>query len=104
MRLTGEAKEHFEKWYVKTIEIVEMESIDDSFDINGFYDLPQSMQFGVIQDWADSMGYSLMCYRVSTVDGWHIVFGETTVYIERKTRQEARNAAIEKLNEIVNEK
>jgi len=105
MRLTGEAKEKFEKWYLKTIEIVEMESIDESFDINGFYDLPQSMQFGVLQDWADSMGYEINVLRIHENDyDWSVWVDEEAKIQTAKTRQEARNAAIDKLNEIVNEK
>jgi len=109
MKLTGKAKKSFEEWYISTIEMVEMESIDDSFDINGFYDLPLSMQFGVIQDWADSIGFSLIINWNWTVRRYYILLrdkdkGEKICNVGQYfTMTEARNAAIEKLNQIVNE-
>lgn len=108
MRLTGKAKEQFEEWFWKSIShqsntMFTLNYINGDYETVEFYDLPQAMQWGVYQDWADSIGYDLMCYRVSTKDGWHIVFNKITVYIERETRQEARNAVIEKLNQIINE-
>jgi hypothetical protein len=57
--MKGKAKELFEKWYNENYEFVEIPSIDDSFCIDTFYDLPASMQWGVYQDFADSLGYDV---------------------------------------------
>jgi len=94
MRLTGKAKEQFEEWF-NTHHVYEHSGLAK------FEYLPESMQWGVYQDWADSIdiwievypiGNNLFCWSISN-------YGNT-----KTTRQEARNAAIDKLNEIVNEK
>jgi hypothetical protein len=103
--MKGKAKELFEKWYNENYEFVEIPSIDDSFCIDTFYDLPASMQWGVYQDFADSMGHEI-CVEWYKANKWWAFVGYTDVYSptigEYKTRQEARNAAIEKLNELIN--
>jgi len=110
MRLTGKAKEQFEKWYNDNYEFVELPSIDDSFCLDTFYELPESMQCGVYQDWADSLGYELFVSKDSPIVYYWAVsdlincLGCKDGSSALMTRQEARNAAIEKLNEIINEK
>jgi hypothetical protein len=109
--MKGKAKEQFEEWYNENYEFVEMPSIDDSFCINTFYELPEAMQWGVYQDFADSIGvritiavfYDQMLkytrgYELRVND--ELVFDSGDVF---ETRQEARNAAIEKLNELINQ-
>ncbi len=75
MKLTGIAKEQFEKWF-------NTHKVYKHLCLATFKELPEAMQFGVIQDWADSED-------LESCAGF-------------PTRQEARNAAIEKLNEIIN--
>jgi len=99
--LTGKAKEQFEKWIMKSMNDTSYPSAYRSY-IDWFYDLPQSMQFGVVQDYADSIGKALMVYRVSIPNGWHIVFGDTTLYVKKESIDEARKAAIKAFDEIVN--
>ena len=71
-----------------------------------FESLHTSMQWGIYQDWADSMGYYIsmdwiyygnyFSPDITTADG-RMIWED-----EFKTRQEARTAALQKLNEIIN--
>ena len=68
------------------------------------------MQWGVYQDFADSLGYAVNSVRIfeevwtADVIDWRIRNTETILYEDDfSTDQEARNAAIEKFNEIRNE-
>jgi hypothetical protein len=99
MKLTGKAKEHFQLWYLKSID-------NDKYVVSGFYNIPDSMQWGVYQDWADSLGYDLSCAEHENAFMFLITHKKGTWIDEFdfKTRQEARNAAIEKLNELINER
>ena len=66
------------------------------------------MQWGVIEDWADSEGYIMNIFENDGGGKWGIYI--TTVSLCRSTsygykwntRPEARKAAIEKLNELIN--
>jgi len=98
MKLTGECKKAFEKWY----------EIERN---NPYYDF--SMQYGVLVDFFDSVG-------VKVIDDYDINMKEYFVWVMEdlkdartllgldydtqyyKTRQEARTAAIIKANEILN--
>lgn len=116
--LTGKAKQLFEEWYVS----IEMNTFSPKYvqmvsEFNGgfvygklrvFYELPISMQFGVYQQWADSMGY----YISITWIGNGVVYFSADITIDElieweeefNTREEAQIAAIEKLNKIINER
>ena len=115
MKLTGKAKEEFEQWYGKEY----ISPTKTSYD--WFESLHPSMQWGVYQDWADSMGYSIglsFSRQDSVLNGYENfhspfirMYNDTGVmardlftYQLFRTRQEARDAAIEKLNEIINER
>lgn len=116
MKLTGKAKELFEDWYLKLPNLLGLNYGNDNTTLNRFYVLPLSMQWGIYQDWADSMK-ALM--SVDAIDDWNswffriymedcfshffLAYNSIDDFIEYKTRQEARNAAIEKLNQIINE-
>jgi len=106
MKLTGRAKEKFEKWWIEQPNshtdnrhtyliygnmLVRLDSIPDAF------------QWGVYQDWADSMGYYFDIEKRFDEDGY-VCFGNHNFEKETNTRQEARNAAIEKLNQLINER
>jgi len=106
--LIGKAKEQFEKWYLK--EYTEM-VFKDGLGLT-FRDLPQPMQWGVYQDWADSLDID-MFIEVEYVEKSNILFTFTwsvfhySVGIAEEighceTRQEARTAAIKKLDELIN--
>jgi len=106
MRLTGEAKEEFYKWLNHKSGLSQYKYT--------FSGLSPSMQWGVYQDWADSIGYLVEILVVPIENTLYRFEFDFTIYNQNeqieiselgcKTRQEARNAAIEKLNEIVNEK
>jgi len=112
MKLTEKAKEKFEKWLLDH----EMHNQGGyNFDYPKWFSaLHPSFQWGVYQDWADSLGYDI--YFTPYYDwtkerdtGFKWYFAERNdSYISetglKDTIQEARNAAIEKLNELINEK
>ena len=128
MELTGKAKEQFEEWYLKTIPSLS----DWRYKKNGriekcpsllrFHKLPDSMKWGVYIDFFDSVGvYATLIpnwkkgIRTFHV-GFHVEYGgvidslflrpekDSPFFSKYDTRQEARTAAIEKANEIVNNK
>ena len=99
MKLTGKCKEDFEKWY----DISDIEGTPESVEWFDFYD--SSMQYGVYVDFFDSVDLSINItiykegkwYDVDINDEW-VGNGHA------KTRQEAREQAILKANEIYNSK
>ena len=102
---TDKAKEKFEVWLIKEGHY--------GRDVEDFYDFPPSMQWGVIQDFADSLGYNIVvCYNPDEkcfmwlftkgdVDDkdFQTNFDEGT---KTNTRQQARAEAIKKLNKLIN--
>jgi len=97
--LTGKAKEAFKSYYVDQYQ-------EGTFrQYEWFKDLPEAFRWGVYQDWADSLGYELYISKEDPLEYfWALCdllrsFNEGTC----KTRQEARNASIEKLNQLINE-
>ena len=103
MKLTGEAKEQFEKWYN-----LEYNYNNRGWRLEEFYNLPEPMQWGVYQDWADSLGYDVVVEPSENYNVFWYTLYDPDKNMNNKSgytnRQEARNAAIEKLNEIINEK
>lgn len=109
-QLNGKAKEKFESWFARY-------AFNNGFHKGtGFkvheklYNLPESMQWGVVQSYADSEGYPVNQYLDPTSPpiqhGWEILkgrIGKIHGVGGYDTRQEARSAAIEKLNQIINE-
>jgi hypothetical protein len=119
MKLTGQTKIDFEKWLKKNYHYSIKRFIGgmDEFNFIGdihFNRLPEAMQWGVFQDFAESIGFDVYvepCYDwvTESTEGYnYYVEQRTSEYVDskgnRSTMQEARNAAIEKLNEIINEK
>jgi len=117
MELTGKCKELFEKWAIKNnilkrcFYLVCLEVENSLVD---FYKIPFSMQCGVYVDFFDSVGLRITVepYNPSTkvkqIDGIIYEFaiypdGEDGLgYREFKTRQEARESAIQKANDLIN--
>lgn len=105
---TGKAKEQFEEWF----KFKWREKGSAPIGLAKFYSLPESMQWGVFQDWADSLGYDIYfspyydwTKEKDTGFKWYFSKRKDSYISEtglRDTIQEARNAAIEKLNEIIN--
>ena len=110
MKLTGKCKEMFYHWLETKND--EETGLLLSYDSVYFYDkyvfdeMPFGMQWVVLQDFADSVEFDLLCRKK---DGRFISF--TSPYYktnsfhidEHDTRQEARTAAIEKFNELYNQ-
>lgn len=93
MKLTGNCKDEFEKWYRKN----NTHSRWVQFEIAG-----NSMKFGVYVDFFDSVGILINISPLNfPLDNnfWSSVNGKVKYH---KTRPEARTAAIEKANEIHN--
>ena len=74
-----------------------------------FLELPPTFQFGVYQDFGDSVGYRLLSFYdfnegafcVDINNEIQVINGVYDMYF--KTRQEARQAAIDKFKELYNE-
>ena len=101
MKLTRKCKEDFDKWFELNYEAIGLRSIDDYFYLEGFYELPESMQYGVYVDFIDSCD----------IDLDEIYKGEESIILNKvhhpflkpkDYRLEARTAAIEKADEIYN--
>lgn len=120
--LKGKAKELFEKWYkLKNINFRCQSNAEGDIELYNiqielFYDMPDSMQYGVLVDFFDSVGIyvsnnhniDLYC---SKLDGAYYKIdynnneGMPTIVMNKfKTRPEARTKAIEKAVEILNER
>jgi len=102
MKLTGQTKIEFEKWLLNESGLINV-------SWKWFLALHYSLQWGIYQDFADSVGVEIQI----AINGIPKHFGSIEYYalVEKqyvasrlKTRQEARNAAIEKFNEMYNEK
>ena len=106
MMLTGKAKEMFEGWYLKLPNAMGLNYGAFDITMNRFYCLPESMQWGIYQDWADHIGYHMHVSKGIENDKffWNINFKYGFEAGKYSLRQEARDAAIAKLNEIINEK
>lgn len=113
--LTDNTKEQFEKWYLKLIrkERKDYGMFSDVQVLAKFYRLLPSHQWGVFQDFADSFGYDIYfspyydwTKEKDTGFKWYSSKRKDS-YISHTglsdTIKEARNAAIEKLDEIINQ-
>lgn len=110
--ITEKAKKEFEKWYSFNI----YSETSDLFRIGDFYSLPDSMKDGVLVDWFDSVGinisiepYWCVCKITAETDQEvtfdMMVFSDSQCdcdYSNHATRPQARQKAIEKANEIFN--
>jgi len=102
---TGKAKELFECWYYKIANFG-----DHPIILDGFYEMRPEYQWGVIQDFGDSLGYYPVVNK--TRNGLQVCYRAIIIKLDESeklitsfnTRQEARTAAIKKLNELINEK
>lgn len=105
MKLTGKAKEDFEKWLKENHSNIGFTGIVAT----NFKKLPNSCKYGVFVDWFDSVDlfFTDLAYEVPSGDyyySWEIIGFYGVFYNETKynTRPESRKAAIEKANEIYN--
>lgn len=112
MKLTGKCKEAFEKWYLKTQnkpKYLDTSQIRYSI-LAWFYAQPFNMQYGVYVDFFDSVGIRVFVeqLRDNTFSVQYSYCSEVRFLrgIPNKflDRSEARQKAIEKANELYNEK
>ncbi len=104
MKLTGNSLEQFEKWYG---ELIHSKEYDNNwyFDIDYFSD---SMKYGVLVDFFDSVGIDIDVAKSKVkgfkvwVDDYLVNNVEYNVIQFIPTRPQARAKAIEKANEILN--
>lgn len=110
MKLTGKAREKFEDWWFNYM--------DQEMSIHTFIQQHTCMQFGVYVDFFDSVGIIVstrnffdnvkdscfFMFIISDNKSRHLInhVKENTPFI--KTRPEARTKAIEKANELLNER
>jgi hypothetical protein len=91
MILSEKLKIDFEKWILDNYWSV--------MDIQKFWQIPQSMQYGVYVDFFDSVGIIIYIKPLKSGE-WKCYIGDNTFVSE--TRQKARTKAIEKVNEFYN--
>ncbi len=112
MILNGKCKEEFEKWLIGYFKgKKEKPTIMDKLNAKSLPNSPNSMQWGVYQDYFDSVGVKLIInYYDGNIFPFRVQYclnGEkwTLSGIRNKfeTRPEARTAAIEKACEIRNQ-
>jgi hypothetical protein len=96
MGLTGKCKEDFEVWFEREYSHCAI------YDYWINEDLGISMQYGVYVDYLDSVGIVIEIYN--TIHGFDIMINTNIFRGYFKTRQEAREQAIIKANEIYNKK
>ena len=99
MELTGAAKEAFIIWYE------DKHMYEQTFIHHEWFEIPDSMKFGVCVDWFDSVGIYIELCKVPTDRKFYCMInddsGEPIMY---NTRHEARTEAIKKANELFNNK
>ena len=106
--MEGKCKEKFEEWYLDECVNISKAPIDiRNIELDRFYENMPCEQWGVIQDFADSVGYYLEVFSDDVLDlpyGSQISISENIIWWGKvfKTRQETRTAAIEKLNQLIN--
>ena len=101
MKLTGKCKEDFKNYLLNDIT-------DFSYKYNYFINLQDSMQYGVYEDFFDSVNLFIEVIVVDVNDFSFQIFKKESAKVLSvgsvfNIRSEARTAAIEKANEIYNE-
>jgi hypothetical protein len=91
--LTGKNKKQFEEWLHSNY-----------YDKEEFDNDPLACQWGVIQDYADSIGYELSCGHNGEKFTYHVKRFDCPIFQSRtrETRDEARKAAIKAFDDVVN--
>lgn len=108
MILTDKCKQEFEKWYINWIFLnktfLSLRFSNDQI-LENFKSMHGSEKFGVYQDYFDDVEIDVLCRNkdgrfisfsspYSKTNSWHVE--------EHDTRQEARQEAIKKANELRN--
>lgn len=108
MELKGKCKIDFDKWfYAQCVNGSHLDSLHDN-EYFKFWKLTDSMQFGVIQDFADSVGIGISInfysseycdFDIQNNDGDDLFHSNL---FDELTRQESRLKSIEKFSELYN--
>ena len=100
--LKGKALEDFEKWYIKFIGLKYLSYKE--YYINRFLDKHPSEQYGVLEDWFDSVEDKTEVRILPKISrGWKCYFTEIKGITDKhNTRNEARMEAIKKAVETYN--
>lgn len=108
----GVAKDKFEKWALKNVKThlvkkmkLKPNTMDWVFD-DDFYKLPLSMQIGVVEDFAESLGYDIRIVKNNkgSYNSW-ISLNEFTIedaLPTQNTKKQAREELIKELNNLIN--
>ena len=107
MELTGKCKEEFEKWFCLNDNVNEDYYVDadnkfTEFRCIHFTEFPQSMQYGVLVDFFDSVGIEINLLKSGLINYYKIDDISYSHSYKLNSRPEARIKAIEKANEIRN--
>ena len=103
MKLNGQAKIDFEKWYGVNVEFV-----GEVLYLEEFYILPGSMKYGVLVNWFDSVGIEIIMKEIrssapNTNTIYRAVINDSiNTGSWKNSRPEARTAAITKATELYN--
>ena len=108
--LTDKTLKAFERYLIDNYKeemerISPFKSIYDSEVIGIFEKLPDSMQYGVIVDFFDSVGIVLNINQNGIKGNWYYTInGKVGLRVSTpETRPEARKAAVEKANHLFNQ-
>ena len=132
MRLTGKCKGAFEKWYMNSSSIYfsagyhevlsRLYGVSHEGELSVFYHSPESMQYGVYEAFYRKLNIFVVIIpswkngKLTFRVGFHYVTGsiitplflrpsaDSVFFIEFDEYNKARTAAIEKANEIYNER
>jgi hypothetical protein len=101
MELTGKCKEEFKKWQNDCNWFEDLNIYNENYtNIEIFYTLTPSMQYGVLEDYFDSVGLFISITR----KGWILHSDkQMNAFGRLDSRPESRDAATEKANELRNE-
>ena len=102
MELTGKAKEKFERWYNTKYLRSGLKGFLLS-SIRLFYRKTISEQWGVYQDFADSLGYELIIKKINTETKFMLTIDEI-YFFNFRDYPEPRIKAINMFNRILNNK
>ena len=108
MKLTGKCKEDFEEWYIIS-DCSDIEPIEYNSELNIFWNiLSKSMQYGVLEDFFDSVGIRVYFQEIDMMEVTFYIMhldGDKISWVGKKhTRPEVRIKAIEKADEIYNKR
>ena len=111
MELTDKSLEAFNRWYIESYTPDNFKGVDH-WVLDEFHNLPESMQYGVYVDFFDSVGLMIDESLFFSSKENDYMFTYSVIYYKSRyyevnivpSRQEAQTKAIEKANELLNDK